>query len=148
MTLRTDHIAGGAFILFALIVFALSRDLPWGSLAFPGAGMLPMLAAGAIIAFSLVLILRAPESPPLATLEWRDLLHAGPVALAAGLAARFYETLGFLVTIALMLFALTAGVERRNPLHAALYSVGVSLATYLVFTRLLKQPLVYGILGF
>ena len=41
-----------------------------------------------------------------------------------------------------------AGLERRNPLIAALYSIGMTLGTYLMFTRLLKTPLEYGIFGF
>ena len=41
MTLRTDHIAGLIFVAFGLLIFALSGDLPFGTLASPGAGMLP-----------------------------------------------------------------------------------------------------------
>jgi hypothetical protein len=36
---RTDHVAGAAAIILGLLVFALSGDLPFGSLSFPGAGM-------------------------------------------------------------------------------------------------------------
>ena len=37
MILRSDHIAGGAFVAFGAVVLALSGDLPVGTLAFPGA---------------------------------------------------------------------------------------------------------------
>ena len=76
MTLRTDHIAGGVFVAFGLLVFALSGDLPVGTLSFPGAGMMPKLVAGLVIVFGLLLILRANESAPFATIPWRDLPHA------------------------------------------------------------------------
>ena len=57
MTLRSDHIAGGVFVAFGLLVFALSGDLPVGTLSFPGAGMMPKLVAGLVILFGLLLIL-------------------------------------------------------------------------------------------
>ncbi|MBV8419355.1 MAG: hypothetical protein JOZ26_05030, partial [Hyphomicrobiales bacterium] len=59
MILRSDHIAGGVFVAFGLLVFALSGDLPVGTLSFPGAGMMPKLVAGLVILFGLLLILRA-----------------------------------------------------------------------------------------
>ena len=43
MTLRTDHVAGAIFVAFGLLVFAVSGDLPFGTLSFPGAGMMPKL---------------------------------------------------------------------------------------------------------
>ena len=38
MTLRADHIAGAFFIGFGVLIIALSGDLPFGNLSFPGAG--------------------------------------------------------------------------------------------------------------
>src|SRR5207237_7480533 len=82
VTLRSDHIAGGVFVAFGLLVFALSGDLPFGTLSFPGAGMMPKLLAGFLFSFYLLLILRANESAPLATIPWGALPHAPPVAAA------------------------------------------------------------------
>ena len=73
MTLRTDHAAGGVFVAFGLVVLAMSGDLPFGTLSFPGAGMMPKLVAGAMIFFGLVLVLRAGESAPLARIRRGDL---------------------------------------------------------------------------
>ena len=58
-----------------------------------------------------------------------------------------YTTLGFILTMSLMLFALIA-FEGRNLVAAAVYSVGISLVTYGLFTVVLKSPLDQGILGF
>ena len=44
--LRTDHVAGAAFIAFGVLVIAPSGDLPIGTLSLPGAGMMPKLVAG------------------------------------------------------------------------------------------------------
>ena len=148
MTLRTDHIAGGVFVAFGFVVFALSGDLPVGTLSFPGAGMMPKLVAGLLIAFGLLLVLRAGESAPLATVAWGDLPHAARIVAITAVAIALYQPLGFLITMALLLFALTFGAERRHPLAAAAFSVGVVALTYLLFAVVLKTPLERGILGF
>jgi hypothetical protein len=149
VTLRTDHIAGGFFVLAAAIVLAISGDLPVGRLSMPGAGMMPKLACVLIILFGLMLILRANrDSEPVATLRWNDLPHALRVTAITAAAIICYRTLGFAITMTLLLFALTALTERRNPLHAALYSVGVVTLTWLLFAVALKTPLDKGIFGF
>src|SRR5262249_10611829 len=51
MTLRADHVAGGAAIAAALAVLGVSGDLPFGTLAFPGAGMMPKLVCALMIMF-------------------------------------------------------------------------------------------------
>ncbi len=148
MTLRTDHIAGGVFVVFGLAVLAASGDLPVGTLSFPGAGMMPKLVAGLLIAFGLLIVLRAGESAPLATVPWADLPHAARIVAITAAAIALYQPLGFLITMALLLFALTFVAERRHLLRAAGFSIGVVALTYLFFTVVLKTPLERGILGF
>jgi hypothetical protein len=148
MTLRTDHIVGGVFVAFSLVVLALSGDLPVGSLSFPGAGMWPKLIAILIIAFGLMLIVRGGESAPLAALSWTDLPHALRVVVITAAAIALYQILGFVITMALMLFTLIFGTERRHPLPAAAFSIGVVALTWLLFSVVLKTPLEHGLLGF
>jgi hypothetical protein len=148
MTLRTDHVAGAFAIGFGLLVLALSSDLPVGTLSFPGAGFMPKLVTGLMMLFGLALILRAGDSVPLATLDFSDLRHAGPAILVVAVATAVYLLAGFITTMALMLFVLTAGLERRPPLRAALFSLGVTLLTYGLFTFALKTPLPTGPFGF
>jgi putative tricarboxylic transport membrane protein len=148
MTLRTDHIVGGVFVAFSLVVLAFSRDLPTGSLSFPGAGMWPKLIASLIILFGLMLIVRGGESPPLATLSWTDLPHALRVVVITAAAIALYQILGFLITMVLMLFTLIFGTERRHPLAAAAFSIGVVALTWFLFSVLLKTPLEHGMVGF
>ena len=146
MTFRTDHVAGGVFVAFGLVVFALSGDLPVGSLSFPGAGMMPKLIAGLIVLFGLLLVLRAGESAPLASVPWDDVPHAARVIAVTAAAVALYQTLGFIATMTLLLFTLTFVAERRNPLYAGAYSVGVVLLTYMLFAVVLKTPLDRGII--
>ena len=138
MILRRDHVGGGAFILVGAAVLAVSGDLPFGNLASPGAGMLPTLVIGLMMAFGAVLLARAGESPPLDEVSWSDLPHAMRVAVAAAAAAALYTTLGFLLTVPLLLFTLIFVVERRPILPALAVSIGVTALAYVLFTRLLK----------
>jgi hypothetical protein len=147
MTLRADHVAGGASIAAAVAVLAVSGDLPFGTLAFPGAGMMPKLVCALMMMFGAILIARGGASAPFSDIGWSDLPHAVRVLAITAAAVALYTTLGFVVTMSLMLFALIA-FEGRNLLAAAVYGVGVSLLTYGLFTLVLKSPLEQGILGF
>ena len=129
-------------------VLALSGDLPVGTLSFPGAGMMPKLVAGLMIVFGLLLVGRAGESAPLASLAWGDLPHAARVVAITAVAIALYQPLGFIITMALLLFTLTFGAERRPMLAAAAFSAGVVALTYLLFAVVLKTPLEPGVLRF
>lgn len=69
------------------------------------------------------------------------------VAITA-VAIALYQPLGFVITMALLLFTLTFGAERRPVLAAAAFSAGVVALTYLLFAVVLKTPLEPGVLGF
>src|SRR5262245_7900247 len=141
MIVRRDHVAGGVFIVAGALVLAVSGDLPFGTLASPGAGMLPTLVIGLMMAFGTVLFVRAAASPPLAEIDWSDAAHALRVTAAATVATLLYTLLGFIVTVALLLFVLPFAVERRPILPSLAFSIGVTAVTFLLFTRLLKTPL-------
>jgi hypothetical protein len=135
-------------VVAGAIVYALSGDLPFGSMAMPGAGMLPKLVIALLVAFGLVLLLRAGDSPPFAEIAWGDLPHAVRVVAATAAAIAAYETVGFLLTMAMLLFGLIFAVERRPILPALAFSTGVTGVAYLLFKTLLKSPLPRGILWF
>ncbi|MBO0763048.1 MAG: tripartite tricarboxylate transporter TctB family protein [Hyphomicrobiaceae bacterium] len=148
MNLRRDHAAGGAFIVAGAFVLAVSGDLPFGTLASPGAGMLPRLLATLMMVFGLALVLRAGTSPPLAELNWSDLPHAVRVGVLAVAAVVAFEPLGFAVTTALLLFVLIFWVERSPLLPALGFSIAAPLVVYVLFSVLLRTPLPRGLLGF
>jgi hypothetical protein len=130
------------------VVFAISGDLPFGSLTAPGAGMLPKLTAGLMIAFATLIALSGRDSPPVASVDWSDWRHAALllVITAAGVVA--YRPLGFLITMSLLVFLLLVVVERRNVLRAAAYSIALTLFAYWLFGKALKSPLERGLLWF
>jgi hypothetical protein len=145
--LRTDHITGIAAIAFAMLVLAISGDLPVGSLSFPGAGLWPKLLAIVMILLGLVLIIGAHHDEALATAPWGDLKHALPVFVLAAAATALFTFAGFIITMGVMMAGLVL-LKRKPVLHAALFGAGVSVATYALFTMVLRTPLPRGLLGF
>ena len=129
-------------------MFAFSGDLPFGSVSAPGAGMMPKLVAGLMMLFAALIIIGAARSRELATIDWSDRGHAVQVMLITAGAVAAYRPLGFLVAMALLVFALLVVIERRNALIAAGYSVGLTLFAYWLFGKALKAPLERGILWF
>jgi hypothetical protein len=147
MILRADHIAGAFFVGVGVLVIALSGDLPFGTLSFPGSGFLPRILAILTIFFGIVLAFRGSESRPLADLTWGDAAHAGLVVGITAAAILLFDWLGFLVTDILLILALLIIIERRRVLPAAAYSIGVVVITYVLFVHVLKTPLNAGVLG-
>jgi Tripartite tricarboxylate transporter TctB family len=148
MTLATDHVATLFFILLGVLVFALSGDLPFGTISSPGAGMMPKLMAGLMIAFALIIFASGGASQRLADIDWSDRWHAILVVLITAAGIYAYQRLGFLVTMSLLVFTLLVVVERRNALIAAAYSIGLTLFAYWLFGKALKAPLERGMLWF
>lgn len=141
MKLRADHIAGAAFVLFGLAIFALSGDLPTGQLSMPGSGFLPKIVAGFTILFGLLLALRASESPAVSEVDWSGGMHALLVTAVSAVAIFFYTQFGFIITMTVMMAALLLIIERQNPIRAVAYSLGIVLLTYVSFVYGLKTPL-------
>jgi hypothetical protein len=148
MTIRSDHVAGGAFIAFGVLIFAIGTDLPFGTVSSPGAGMMPKLMAGLMISFAAIIMLRASEGPEFSEIDWSDRGHAALLVLITAIAVMAYQPLGFLITMAALVFALLVVVERRGILPAAAYSVGLTLFAYWLFGKALKSPLERGLLWF
>jgi hypothetical protein len=130
------------------VVFAISGDLPFGSLSAPGAGMMPKVVTGFMIVFGALVMAGAARSAPLATLDWSDRNHAALVVLITAAAVAAYRPLGFLVTMSLLVFLLLLIVERRNALAAAVYALGLALFAYWLFGKALRSPLERGVLWF
>jgi hypothetical protein len=148
MNVRADHVAGAGFVVFGLLIIALSGDLPFGSLSMPGAGFLPILVSILLIAFGLILVVRGRESQPFGNIRWDDAKHAGLVIVITGVAIALYERLGFIITMMLMMVGLLVIIERRNVVRALIYSAGVCLVTYIAFEYVLSTPLAESPFGF
>ncbi|MFZ5691509.1 MAG: tripartite tricarboxylate transporter TctB family protein [Pseudomonadota bacterium] len=144
MKLRADYIAGGAFAALGIVVFILGWDLPFGRITAPGAGMLPKLLAGMMIAFAVVIALVGTHGETLREIPWSDFSHAALVIAIAAIATFLYSKLGFLLTMPILIFALLTVVERRNLIMAAVFAVTLTLFAYWLFAIILKAPLESG----
>ena len=148
MILRRDHVVGGVLLGVAALTYLSSGDLPAGTFASPGPGMLPYISLGFIGFFASTLLLGGHESPPFTETQWSDLPHAISVTVAAALAIALYEKLGFLITMTALIFGGLALIERVALWRAAVYALAVTLGTKLLLTTLLKSPLPQGSFGF
>jgi hypothetical protein len=148
MILRADHVVGGAFIAFGVLVFAISGDLPFGRLSAPSAGMMPKLVTGLMMLLAGLVIIGAAGSREFAEIEWSDGGHAAFLVVITAAAVAMYQPLGFLITMTLLVFTLLVVVERRKVWHAAAYSIGLTLFAYWLFGKALKSPLERGLLWF
>lgn len=145
MILRANHVAGGIFIALGIFVFAVSGDLPFGTISAPGAGMMPKLIAGLMIVFAVSIIVMDTAGETLSAIKWGDAAHATLLVVITGVAISLYTTLGFILTMSLLIFTLLVAVERRNILRAAAYSIALTLFAYYLFGTALKAPLERGI---
>jgi tripartite tricarboxylate transporter TctB family protein len=141
MTLRSDHVAGAAFVAFGIAIIALSGDLPLGQLSMPGSGFMPRILAVLTIVCGGLLVLRANESAPFAETSWSDGWHALRITFVTAVAIYFYAEIGFVITMGLMIIALLVFAEREKPRNAVAYSAAVVLITYFSFEYVLKTPL-------
>jgi hypothetical protein len=147
MIIRADHVAGTGLIAAGLAVFALSGDLSFGSLEFPGSAFLPEVLASIIIAMGALIVFGGAQSQPFRELGWSDLRHAGPVLAVSAAATVLYDRAGFVVTLVLMMSALLVVCERKRIVPAVVYSGTVVGLAYLLFTSL-RAPIPIGPLGF
>jgi hypothetical protein len=148
MNIRSDHLAGGVFIALGLLVFILGWNLPFGHISTPGAGMLPKMLAGLMIACAVIIIMTGRDSEPVSAIPWTDWTHAALIVVISSAATLLYATLGFLITMALLVFGLLIIVERKRLLPATAYAVLFSLFAYWLFAIALKAPIERGILWF
>ena len=148
MNIRADQVAGGAFIILGILVFIIGWDLPFGRITAPGAGMLPKLMAGLMILFAAGIVINGQRSEKISEIPWGDWSHAALIILISGIATLLYATLGFIITMTLLVFSLLVIVERKSLLAATTYSVSLTLFAYFLFGVALKAPLERGLLWF
>ncbi len=110
--------------------------------------MMPKLAAGLMMLFAACIALAGGPGPRLSSIDWSDRWHALLLVVITAIGISFYQRLGFLLTMSLLVFALLVIVERRNALIAAAYSVALTLFAYWLFGKALKSPLERGVLWF
>lgn len=148
-----EKVKGGlvavVFLLMGLWICFEARQVPFGSFRMPGAGFFPLLLGITLSAFAVVLLGTSffgasggsthvwPERP--------DVLYLmGTILVSVWL----FERAGFLLTMALFLGVVMKALGKIAWPTAVVVALVGSVASYLVFGRLLLIALPSGILPF
>lgn len=138
----------GLLALAGVILFDTARmQVPPNYSAY-GPQVFPYLSIAALAGVALYLIWQTATGkadavkPEAGASDW-----LGVLAITAGLLSQVFliETLGFVISAAVLFFAVAWGFRSRRWLRDAIVAILLSLATYLVFTRLLNLQLPPGI---
>jgi hypothetical protein len=145
--LTVDRVSGAAFAVFSALVLWESSKIPFGTLADPGPGALPMLLGSTLLACSLFVML-AGTSARLDAIEWSEWRHGVAILGTLVFMALAMETLGYRVTIFGGLFVLVAVVERKGWVAGMIFAAAFAFGTYGLFHTLLHVQLPRGVFGF
>ena len=147
-SLTIDQVAGAFFAVFALLVLWETRRIPFGFLAEPGPGAVPMLLGIVLLACSTVVAIGGRHGKRVREVEWKEWRHALAILGTCAFMALAIERLGYRLTMLVALLALAGIVERKGWIPAIAFAAGFSLGTHYLFNTLLKVPLPQGPFGF
>jgi putative tricarboxylic transport membrane protein len=146
---RAGYAVGlGFLVLAAIIWFDTARmQVPPNYSAY-GPQIFPYLSIVALIAVALFILWQTARGDSDAVKPESDRSDwTAVIAISAGLLSQVFliERFGFVVSAAILFFAVAWGFRSRKWLRDAIVAIVLSLATYLVFTRLLNLQLPPGI---
>ena len=146
-SLTIDRLAGAVFALFSLAVLWETREIPFGYLAEPGPGAVPVLLALTLLVCSIVMIAGGRAGDRVADIRWTEWRHAVAILGACAFMALALERLGYRLTILIALLVLVSIVERKGWIAGAVFASSFSLGTHYLFNTLLRVPLPQGPFG-
>src|SRR5690606_37764547 len=149
-TSKAGYFVGlGLIALAAVIVYdAANMQLPPNYAAY-GPQIFPYLSSAALVAAGLFFLWQTAAGRPSAMREDTDRpAWKGVIAISAGLLAQvlLIQPLRFAISAALLFFWVAWGCSSRRHGRDAIVAILLSLATYLVFTKLLNLQLPPGLL--
>jgi hypothetical protein len=142
--LTIDQAAGAFFTAFSLFVLWESRKIPFGFLAEPGPGAMPVLLALTLLACSIALIVGGRSGKRAAAIQWTEWRHALFILGTCAFMALALERLGYRVTVFIALLTLVSVLERKGWVAGLVFAGCFSLGTYYLFNALLNVPLPLG----
>ena len=146
--LTVDRVSGAALAIFSALVLWESSKIPFGTLADPGPGALPVLLGATLAACSLVVMLAGGRGERLAAIEWQEWRHGAAILGVLAFMALAMESLGYRATILIGLFVLVKFMERKSWLAASIFAAAFAFGTYGLFHTLLRVQLPRGMFGF
>ena len=142
--LTIDHVAGGFFVLVALVVAWESHEYPLGRLSAPGPGYMPLLLAAALGVFGAVLAFKGKAAPLLNTIEWTEAKRGLLLLVVTGIALLAFERIGYRLTMLCLLIFMLGVVERKNIVPTLVVAIGFTSISHFVFATLLRVHLPSG----
>lgn len=147
---RNDIIAGGIFVALGIFIFTQTWNYPSPEKGHPGPDLFPNILALLFIGFGIAVILKARKLVPTET-EGASL---GPGKISNALFVlgtvvayvAVVNTAGFLITSAILLFMLMKKLG-VTLLKSAIASLMITLFINILFSKILRVPLPYGIFG-
>lgn len=146
--MSTDRISGSFLVFLSLYVIFENRVLPLGSHMHPGPGYFPLLLALLLGILGVILIAQGKGAPALHLVPWEEVPHALAIMACTFVATFAIETLGYRITMILILGFLLGVVERIGPWKAMVLTLSLSLGTFWVFDTVMKVVLPRGVWGF
>jgi putative tricarboxylic transport membrane protein len=146
-----ETISGALLAALGVYVFLQSRAWDYYTDDGPGPGFFPYWYGAAMVVLSLVLIVsrvRKLETGTGRAVSWSGTRRALGTWLAFAASVALMEPLGFVMSFALLTFAIVTLIFRRPPMTAGLTAIGVAVAFHLTFPVILNVPLPTGFLGF
>ena len=143
-----DRVSGVFLILLGLFVVWERRVLPLGSASRPGPGYFPLLLAILLMVLGAILIVRGKDAAKIRALSWPEAPHAVAILGCCLFVSLFMETIGYRLTLLLVLGFLFGVMERIKLWLTLVLTFGFSLGTFWLFDSLLRVPLPRGGWGF
>lgn len=141
-----DVVCWVVLLVFALTYTAFAAaSYPVGVLAYPGPGLVPVLAGAALTAVSALVLAwtirsRCREPLTVATksasqeeTDPRALTRVAVILASAVFYVAFLRTLGYLITCAVTVFTMVWVMQRNRPVRLGLVALGVTLVTWWLF---------------
>jgi len=143
-----DRISGAALLILAVLVMVETRVLPLGTHSRPGPGYLPLLLSSFLALLGIIMIFRGRPSAASPKVKWPEGRHALAILICCALATLVLESLGYRLTMLILLSFLFGIMERLKWWMVFGLSAGLSFGSFWVFYTLLKVMLPLGSLGF
>jgi putative tricarboxylic transport membrane protein len=147
---KYDTISGSFLLLMGLAVCAGSLQLGVGTFTAPKAGFFPLLTGLVLGILSILIIAQARDTTKEVVRFWAPAANRKGIFFSLLFIlgyALLLENLGFLVSTTLFFILFSRYVSGHRWTTAVFFALGMSLATYFVFSLLLHAPLPQGIMA-
>lgn len=143
-----DRLSGAFLVLVGLFVVWERRVLPLGTSSNPGPGYVPLLLAILLIVLGAILIVRGKGAAAIRSVSWSEAPQAVAILGCCLFISLFMETIGYRLTMLVVMGFLFGVMERLKIWLALLLTFCFSFGTFWLFDSLLRVPLPRGGWGF